>query len=101
MRLDDRKNIQSVKLAWSICVQSFKFASHPLPRGIMKDINKHTTNSNFHLHGFVSLYQTYHQNKLITMSLPDFLDITKIYIYPTFDSGIRVDFRYLDLKVRS
>lgn len=35
------------------------------------------------------------------MSLSDFLDITKIYIYPTFDSGIRVDFGYLDLNVRS
>ena len=40
MRLDDKKDIQSVRSAWSTCIQALKPASYSLSREIYKDEKK-------------------------------------------------------------
>ena len=40
MRLSHRKNTQSVKSAWSICIQSSKLGSFTLSREIMKKVKQ-------------------------------------------------------------
>ena len=40
VRLDGRKDIQSVKTAWSIGVQSLKPVSYPLSRVMIKDVKR-------------------------------------------------------------
>ena len=40
IRLDGRKDRQSVKSDWSICIQSLKSASHPLASVIIKDTKR-------------------------------------------------------------
>ena len=43
MRLDDRKDVQSVKLRKSICIQRRKSASYSLSRKIIKDVRRTLT----------------------------------------------------------
>ena len=40
MSFDGRKDIQFIKSAWFICIESLKPASSPLPRGLMKEVQQ-------------------------------------------------------------
>ena len=61
MRLDDRKDIQYVKPAWSECIQSFKPASFSLSRGMIKDVKHTHTHTHTHTHSSNNLSRFVHQ----------------------------------------
>ena len=58
-----RISIQSVKLAWSLCIQRLKLAHYPLSRGIIKDVKQiHTLHWHTHTHTHKHTHKHTHNN---------------------------------------